>query len=85
MVHNLVAQYRIGLFYNDGELDMSRHFNDVKKEPLQKIASDILGLEYIEERPKVLQTKPSELKGRKYVCIAPHATSLAKYWNKPNG
>lgn len=85
MAYNLVGQYRIGLFYNDGEIDTSRHFNDIKKQPLQKIASDILGLDFIEERPKVLQTKPSEFKGRKYVCIAPHATSLAKYWNKPNG
>jgi len=84
-VYNLVAQYKIGLFYINGELDTSRHFNDIKKEPLQKIASDILGLDFIEERPKVLQTKPSELKNRKYVCIAPHATALAKYWNKPNG
>ena len=84
-VENIVAQYRLGLFYNGDELDMSYHFNDVKKEPLQKIASDILGLEFVEERPKVIETKPSELKGKKYVCIAPHATSLAKYWNRPNG
>lgn len=84
-VHNIVAQYRLGLFYNGDDLDMSKHFNDVKKQPLQKIASDILGLEYVEERPKIIQTKPSELKGKKYVCIGPHATSLAKYWNRPNG
>ena len=85
IVYDIVGHYKIGLFYNNDELDMSRHFNDVKKEPLQKIASDILGLDYIEERPKVVETKPSTILNKKYVCIAPHATALAKYWNRPNG
>ena len=85
IVYDIVGHYKIGLFYNNDELDMSRHFNDVKKEPLQKIASDILGLDYVEERPKVVETKPSTILNKKYVCIAPHATALAKYWNRPNG
>jgi autotransporter strand-loop-strand O-heptosyltransferase len=85
IVENIDGQYRLGLFYIDNQIDNTRHFNDIKKQPLQKVASDILGLEFIEEKPKVVETKPSELKGKKYVCIAPHATSLAKYWNKPNG
>ena len=40
-------------FYKDGEYDTMRHPSNPIKEPLTKVASDILGLEYKEIKPKI--------------------------------
>ena len=85
-VNNIVALYRLGLFYKtiDGkrQVDFNKHPSEPKKEPLMKVASDILGLRYIEQK-----TKLKKLGKKKYkrVCIATHSTSQCKYWNNPNG
>jgi autotransporter strand-loop-strand O-heptosyltransferase len=82
-VHNIHALYRVGLFHeNKREIDYTKHLTDPKKEPLTKIASDILGLEYVEILPKlpVLVTKK-----KKTVSIAIHGTAQCKYWNNPSG
>lgn len=84
-VYDIVAQYKLGVFVVDGKFDDTRHKDDFKTLPLQKIASDILGLEHIEEKPNLVKTKDSDLIGDKYVCIGPHATALAKYWNYDGG
>ena len=47
-----------------------------------KVASDILGLDYVELKPKL---KKLGKKKQKRVCIAIHSTAQAKYWNNPNG
>lgn len=85
VVNDLYAMYRLGVFYDNGNTDFYRHKNSPITLPLQKIASDILGLEYIEERPKFVETESSEFSNEKFVCIAPHATAHAKYWNRENG
>lgn len=81
-VFNLYALYRIGLFYDNNKWDKTKHFTDPKKEPLTKIASDILGLDYVELRPKlpVLTTEK-----KKMVSIGVHGTAQCKYWNNPTG
>lgn len=81
-VSNIFGMYRLGLFYREGEVDYERHPYDPLKEPLQKIASDILGLEYKEILPNV--PKLGEHK-KKRVCIAIHSTAQCKYWNNPEG
>ena len=82
-VDNLYALYRIGWFYNeDNNYDSHRHPYDPKSQPLQKTASDILGLEYKEIKPKL---KYPKLPKRKKVGIAIHSTAQSKYWNNPNG
>ena len=85
-VNGVSALYRLGLFYKgDGlnrKIDMSCHPTDPKKEPLLKVASDILGLDYEERKPKL---KKISKKKQKRVCIAIHSTSQAKYWNNPTG
>jgi autotransporter strand-loop-strand O-heptosyltransferase len=53
--------------------------------PLQKTASDVLGLEYKEVLPRLDKSKVKRQIEGKYVCIAPHASALAKYWNRPGG
>ena len=56
--------------------------NDYKRQPLQKTATDILGLEYTEIRPKL--NLPNINKTKK-VGIGFHSTAQSKYWNNPDG
>jgi autotransporter strand-loop-strand O-heptosyltransferase len=82
-VYDIYAQYQLGWFYNEnGEFDSNKHPFDFKKQPLQKTATDILGLDYVEIRPELkLTNKPK----KKKVGIGFHSTSQAKYWNNPDG
>jgi autotransporter strand-loop-strand O-heptosyltransferase len=83
IVHNIHALYRIGVFHNDkNEIDYTKHLTDPKKEPLTKVASDILGLEYEEIKPILPQLGA---KKKKLVSIAVHGTAQCKYWNNPTG
>ena len=85
--HNIYALYRLGMFYktNDNgsrEIDYQYHLTDPKQEPLTKLGSDILGLDYIERRPKLEKLGK---KKEKRVCIGIHSTAQCKYWNNPVG
>jgi autotransporter strand-loop-strand O-heptosyltransferase len=83
--HNIVAMYSIGLFYaTDSKYDGFKHPNNPIKQPLQKIASDILGLEYVEVSPKIKSVSPAK-RSKRYVVIGIHSTSQNKYWNNPSG
>lgn len=86
-VNNLYALYRLGLFfktYQNGMRGINTEYHpiDPKTIPLSKIPSDILGLDYVELRPKLKKLGGEK---KKVVCIAPHSTAQAKYWNNPNG
>jgi autotransporter strand-loop-strand O-heptosyltransferase len=82
-VYNIYAQYQLGWFYNENEeFNQNRHPNDFKLQPLQKTATDILGLNYEEIRPKL---NISEVSKKKKVGIGFHSTAQAKYWNNKNG
>lgn len=81
-VYNLYALYRIGVFLNYDKWDNTKHLTDPKTLPLTKIASEILGLEYIELKPRVPQLATEK---KKMVSIGAHATAQAKYWNNPTG
>jgi autotransporter strand-loop-strand O-heptosyltransferase len=83
VVMNIHAQYRLGWFYKeDGSVDYDMTPNDYKKQPLQKTATDILGLEYTEIRPKL---KLPNVSKKKKVGIGFHSTAQSKYWNNPDG
>ena len=83
IVQNIHAQYRLGWFYNeDGSVNYNMTPSDYKKQPLQKTATDILGLEYNEIRPTLNQPN---LPKKKKVGIGFHSTAQAKYWNNPDG
>lgn len=65
--------------------DLSKHKNDPRKQPLQKIASDYLGLDFEELRPKIdceVYDRPIK---EKYVAIAVQSTAQCKYWNNSDG
>ena len=81
-VSGLYAMYKLGWFYKDGDFDLARNPNDFRIMPLQKTASDILGLEYKETRPLL---KFPNGKREKKVGIGIHSTAQAKYWNNPTG
>jgi len=85
-VKDIYAMYKIGWYYKeDNSVNYEMNVSDFKLYPLQKTASDILGLEYKEIKPKIhykLKPKGSQ---KKYVAIGPHASAQAKYWNYPGG
>jgi len=82
-VYDIYAQYQLGWFYNENdEFDSNKHPFDFKKQPLQKTATDILGLDYLEIKPEL---KLPNITKKKKVGIGFHSTAQAKYWNNPDG
>lgn len=83
-VHNIIAMYTLGCFEPWGQ-NFEKNPIDFRTIPLQKIATDILGLEYKEIKPKIVIPNTNRLILKKYVCITEHSTAQAKYWNNPTG
>ena len=83
--HGIYAMYSIGLFYNkENTHDLSKHPSNFLKQPLQKIAADILGVSYSNEiKPKLPDLKVK--KNNKLITIGIHGTAQAKYWNNSTG
>ena len=85
-VQNLYAMHNIGLFYNeDGTINGLKNPTDPKSVTLQKMCSDILGLDYEEIRPKIKERKPYIDPNLKQVCIGVFGTAQSKFWNNPTG
>ena len=77
VVPNLYALYRIGYFDN-----LDKNPCKPTQIPLQKIATAILGLDFVEMAPSIAY-KPEVPKIGKYVTIATNSTSGCKFWGKP--
>lgn len=75
VVHNIIGMFRLGWYWN-------YDFEPVNPSiiPLQKTATNILNLPFVEIKPK-LSFRPSEqsIKG-KYIAISTNATSQCKHW-----
>lgn len=85
-VDDLYAMYRVGWFYlPDGRIDFDRNVHDFRRQPLAESAYDILGLPYVETRPRLERSVAPRPYDEPYVCIGVHATAQAKYWNHPDG
>jgi autotransporter strand-loop-strand O-heptosyltransferase len=95
-VNNLYATYNIGLYYIDDTINYNKHPSNFYNLPLQKICSDILGLEYKVINPgleyKVINPgleykviDPKILENKKQVCLGIHGSGQLKYWNNPRG
>jgi autotransporter strand-loop-strand O-heptosyltransferase len=68
------------------ETDINYHKVDPRLCPLQKVASDMLGLEYIGEiKPRLKKTIKGKPSDKKYICIGTESTAAAKHWNYPGG
>jgi autotransporter strand-loop-strand O-heptosyltransferase len=81
-VYDLYAMYRLGWFYDGDNVNFTMNPRDFRTIPLQQTASDILGLDYTEVRPKLNLPTPNK---KKKVGIGFHSTAQTKYWNNPNG
>lgn len=83
ITHGIAAQYNIGWYYDaNGNIDSYRCPNNFRLQPMQKTASDILGLEYRQIKPKI---KLTEVQREKIITIALHGTAQSKYWNNNSG
>jgi len=86
VVNNLYAMYCVGIFYNeDGTLNTFKNPNDPKRQTMQKMCSDILGLQYEEVKPKIKQRNTKIDNDLKQVCIGIYGTAQSKFWNNPTG
>jgi autotransporter strand-loop-strand O-heptosyltransferase len=84
LVNDLYASYGIGWYYDNYNYRSSIHPNDFKSQPLQKTATDILGLDFLEITPKIKTLPPTPIK-EKYATLSIQSTCQAKYWNHPTG
>jgi autotransporter strand-loop-strand O-heptosyltransferase len=80
-VSDIYARYEIGCYDNDE----SKNKTNWRLLPIQQIASDMLGLEYREVRPKLGVSIGDRPIKEKYFCLAEHSTLQCKYWNRQNG
>jgi autotransporter strand-loop-strand O-heptosyltransferase len=76
VVSNLYAQYNIGWFENK-----NKEPEPPKTIPLQKTATNILGLEFKEIRPRIKSNFGNKFNGR-YVTIATNSTAGCKFWTR---
>jgi len=75
-VNNIFGMYSLGWFYNpDREPELCNTI------PLQKAATNILGLDYQELKPRIAFTPCNKLYD-KFVTIATNSTSGCKFWTK---
>jgi autotransporter strand-loop-strand O-heptosyltransferase len=85
-VNDVYEKYELGWFYDSsGNVDYSKHPNNFVNQPLQKTASDILGLDYVEIIPKIKSTKYTGKLPNRYFTFSMQSTAQSKYWNHPNG
>ena len=85
-VFGLYAMYEVGWHYSeDGSVDYSSNPSNFQKYSLQECSADVLGVDYNEIKPKLTFKNTGPTIEGKYVCIAPHGSSHAKYWNNPGG
>ena len=85
-IFDLYAMYEVGWHYNeDDSINLDYNPSDFRKYPLQKTASEVLGLDYKEIKPKLTFKNTGPTIEGDYVVIAPHGSAHAKYWNKKDG
>lgn len=75
--HNIHGMYKIGWFY-----DKNMEPEQPNVIPLQKAATNILGLEFKEIKPKIALDVKENPYPNKYVTIATNSTAGLKFWTK---
>jgi len=75
-VQNIMGMYTIGWFY-----DVNKEPELPNTIPLQKTATNILGLEYKEIVPRIVFT-PEKRPYKKYITIATNSTAGCKFWTR---
>lgn len=83
VIENLYSQFYIGA---TNELDLRYTPVDAISVPLQRVASETLGLDYSEVKPSVNYLDlPLNDHGGKYVCISEFGSAPAKSWRYEGG
>ncbi|MDH3377768.1 MAG: autotransporter strand-loop-strand O-heptosyltransferase [Gammaproteobacteria bacterium] len=82
-LENIYATFTIGYFLGDDLASM--HPIDPRLQPLAKVASDILGIDYEELRPRLAISNTSNDIDEKYVCFSMESTAACKLWQYPGG
>ena len=77
------ATYNIGLFFDDEE--RIHQPCDFRLVGLHRTAGYILGVDPMEEPPRIAPSSSGRPLAERYVCIAVQSTTQAKYWNNPFG
>lgn len=67
--------------YSLGVFNKEQHPINWRYVPLQKIASDLLGLDFEERNLDLTQLSGERSFNEKYICIAPRSTMKCKEWN----
>ena len=80
VVPNIFAMFSVGWFYNQ-----QREPEYPSSIPLQKAATNILGLDYKEIQTKIHFEPKERPYQEKYICVATNSTAGCKFWNNPNG
>jgi autotransporter strand-loop-strand O-heptosyltransferase len=79
VVDGLYASYTVGVFHSDRQFKNPRDWRTI---PLQRVASDILGLEYKEMKPKIDTSNIyTSKKFNKYITISEFSTASCKEWH----
>lgn len=79
--NNIYAKYEVGCYDND----LNRNVVDWRTVTLQKVATDILGLEYTPLKPKLKYTPATKNIDKKYFCFSEFSTMRTKLWQYPGG
>ena len=75
--HGILGMYKLGWFYDENyEKELPNTI------PLQKTATNILGLEYKEIKPRISFEKTRRPIEEKYVTIATNSTAGLKFWTR---
>ena len=82
VVQGVYVVYELGCF--DEGLGIS-HKEDWRVIPMQKIATDILGLDYEEKRPRIVIPDLERTQKKDYVSMSEFSTMQCKYWNLAKG
>lgn len=78
IVDDLYAVYKLGWFYDSNKEPVLPNII-----PLQQTATNILGLEYKEMRPRIKHVKKKKnIYNGKYVAIATNSTAGCKFWTR---
>lgn len=76
-VPNLIAMYSIGWFYDKNKEPIQPNLI-----PLQQTITNILGLDYVEIKPKIHNPTNPRPYQKKYVTIATNSTAGCKFWTR---
>jgi len=72
-------------YYASFDLGFYSHIPSLRSVTLSKVASDMLGMDYQEEAPKIWIENIKRVHQKPYVCIGVQSTAQYKYWNNETG